>query len=157
MTKETISLNRESLVGQINRRGGLLRGIHSLIKNSCKHEGIFGIFCASIPSSLYAYPAIGILREFEGLVGSTVFAFFFVFQHTQIRGVTRLADEVLFYCLPHSTSRFVSVGAIAVFTVNGCFEYFGKVMPYFLFFHIECSEPFDSRSVDNISQIGRAH
>ena len=58
---------------------------------------------------------------------------------------------MLFYRFPYGTSRLMAVCAVAVFAVGGSFEYFRKIMTDFFLFHIECAEPFNAGSVDDIS------
>ena len=85
------------------------------------------------------------------LMRCPVFPFFLIFQHIQVRGVAGFADVMMFHCFTYSTSRFMAVGTVIIAAVGGNFEYFRKVMSYFFFFHIECSEAFDARSVDDIA------
>ena len=53
--------------------------------------------------------------------------------------------------LAYSASGFVAVGTVAVTAVGRYLEYFREVVAYLFFFHIECSETFDARSVNDIS------
>lgn len=53
--------------------------------------------------------------------------------------------------LSNSTTGFLAVCAVSIFTVCRSFEYFGEVVTYLFLFHIESTKTFDARSVDNVS------
>ena len=58
---------------------------------------------------------------------------------------------MLFHCLTYRTSRLMPMCTVTIFAISGNLEYFREIMPDFFFLHIERSESFDSRSIDNIS------
>ena len=106
--------------------------------------------CTIITISVNSIGFISTLLAFF-LISSPIFSFLFIFQHIEIRGITGFADEVLFHCFAYGTSRFMTMCSVAIFAVGGGFEYFGKIMSDLFFFHIECAEALDTRSIDDIA------
>ena len=55
----------------------------------------------------------------------------------------------------HCTFGLTGVGAVAVSTTCGTFEYLGEIVTDLLMLHIECAEPFYSRSVYYPAALGQ--
>src|SRR5574344_1086460 len=61
---------------------------------------------------------------------------------------------MFFYSFEDGTTGLVAMGAIAKAAIGRELEYFGKVMTYFFYFHIEGAKAFDARSIDNVATVG---
>ena len=59
-------------------------------------------------------------------------------------------------CLPHSTTRLMSVGAVAETTLLGKVEYLLEIACYLLTLHVERAEPLDAGSIDDVTVLLRS-
>jgi hypothetical protein len=80
----------------------------------------------------------------------SVFSFGDVFADREVALVAALGDEVLVEGGEYCATWLVSVRAVAEATVLRDTEYFGEIVRYFVQLHIDHTEPFNARSVDEV-------
>ena len=85
------------------------------------------------------------------LIGLAIFALVLILEHAEIALVARLGDVVVADSLQHGTARLMGMGAVGKAAVLRELEDLGEIAGDLFRFHVERTETFDARSVDDIA------
>ena len=80
--------------------------------------------------------------------GLAVFRLVVVVEHGEVALIARGCNEMVIERLTDSAAGFMSVCAVGKTAVGGMVENIGEIAGDFLWFHVEGSETFDARRVD---------
>ena len=86
-------------------------------------------------------------------IGLTILVFVFIFEHSQIALIATLRDIMVFQSLQHSTTRLVSMRAVAELAVFREVENLTEIARKFFGFHVESAETFDAGRINNITTL----
>ena len=87
------------------------------------------------------------------LIGRTIFAVIFIFQHVEITLIAADGDVMILNSLQHCAPWFVGVCTIVEFAIFGKFEDFLEIACQFFSLDVKGSKAFDARCVNQVTTL----